>query len=143
MLFAAVSLVMPPSHVPVTPDGTPYTYVSHPSGAVTIRAEHKTGGNNRELFWSPSAPAETDSTVCATFVTGQGVDQEGVALRINSTATNTTAITVSRNVYGNSSSTFDAFNFHVWDTSNAANPYTLIGSVDLSSYRDRHQRSTR
>ena len=55
-----------------------------------------------------------NSTVCVTFASGQGGDQQGIALRINRTSSETTGLTVTRNViFGQ----YNVFNFHTWNTS--------------------------
>ena len=38
-------------------------------------------GNNREFFWARQGHTEADQTVCATFASGQGIDQQGIVIR--------------------------------------------------------------
>jgi hypothetical protein len=115
--------------VQVTPDGTAYRIHSS-AGIVTVTAPRTTGGNNREFFWTPKKPAEASITVCATFGSGEGIDQQGVVLRLNHAYGDTTGITVTRNIYF---SVFNFFNFHVWNTdADPSVPYTQFGSVGLT-----------
>jgi hypothetical protein len=113
--------------VRATPDCSGYTYVSPSPGTVVVTAPKGSGENNREFFWGRSGRNEADQTVCATFADGGGIDQQGIGLRLNVTATGgTTGITVTRNIWMD---TFDVFNFHVWDTGADTNsPFTLFGS---------------
>lgn len=112
----------------VTPDCSAYTYRSPRPGTVVVRAPRSGAINNREFFWSPSAPTGTDQTVCATFEQGMGLDQQGVVLRLTKVAGDAvTGITVTRNVWGEA---FDVFNFHVWDTRpGAGGPFVMFGST--------------
>lgn len=107
-----------------TPDGSAYTYSDSASGSsVTVSAPSSSGTNNREIFWSQSSPVLTNSTVCATFAAGQGIDQQGVVLRI----ADGRAISVMRNIWADD---FDTLNFDTWNM--AANPpYSEFASVTL------------
>jgi hypothetical protein len=124
-------------NVPVTPDGTPYTYtVSNGGGTVTVMASATTGENNREFFWSPYSPYEAYSTVCATFSSGPGIDQQGqpdqqgILLRLNDDGgDNITGITVMRNIIFDD---YQIFNFHVWNVADTAAPYEQFGATSLS-----------
>ena len=98
----------------VTPDCAAYTYASPRAGTVVVTAPRSSAINNREFFWSPSGSVGTDQTVCATFATGRGLDQQGGVLRMASPAPGrVSGVTVTRNVWMGA---FDVFNFHVWDT---------------------------
>ncbi len=98
----------------VTPDCAAYTYASPRPGTVVVTAPRSSAVNNREFFWSPTGPTGADLTVCATFATGTGLDQQGVVLRLNDLADGrVSGISVTRNVWMDA---FDVFNFHVWDT---------------------------
>lgn len=98
----------------VTPDCAAYTYASPRPGTVVVTAPRSSAVNNREFFWSPTGPTSADLTVCATFATGAGLDQQGVVLRLNDLANGrVSGISVTRNVWMDA---FDVFNFHVWDT---------------------------
>lgn len=127
-----VALALSACNVVVTPDGSPYTYADTAPGVVTVTASPTSGGNEREFFYSSGSPYEADSTVCATFASGQDVDQQGIVLRLNDTVMaggvqDVTAITVTRNVWADM---FDAFNFHVWDTvADPTTPYTQFGQT--------------
>jgi hypothetical protein len=94
---------------------------------VVVSAPKSSGLNNREFFWGLGSRNEADPTVCAVFASGEGVDQQGIVLRLNNTASaGTTGITVTRNVWMN---TFNVFNFHVWKTgSDPTSPFTIFGS---------------
>ena len=67
----------------VTPDCSAYQYANPRPGTVVVTAPRSSAVNNREFFWSPSSPVGVDLTVCATFVSGQGLDQQGVVLRLH------------------------------------------------------------
>ncbi len=113
----------------VTPDGAGYSY-SHPDpGTVVVAAPEESGGNEREFFWEGASPDEPDSTVCGTFLTGHGIDQQGIVLRLNDANGTMKAITVTRNVLFSDS---EAFNFHLWNTSDADRPFTLFGQTILT-----------
>lgn len=111
----------------VTPDCSGYTYASPAPGTVVVTAPKSSGANNREFFWGSSGGNEADPTVCATFASGEGIDQQGIVLRLNDTAVGgTTGITVTRNIW---MGTFNIFNFHVWNTRrDPSNPFTMFGS---------------
>ncbi len=112
----------------VTPDCAEYTYTSPRSGTVVVTAPTSGAPNNREFFWSPTGPSRADLTVCATFASGQGIDQQGVVLRLNLLAHGTVSgITVTRNIW---LSAFDVFNYHVWNTlADPESPFTQFGST--------------
>jgi hypothetical protein len=112
----------------VTPDGARYSY-SHPQpGTVVVAAPQTSGVNEREFFWEGTSPDEPDATVCGTFSTGHGIDQQGIVLRLNDANGTMKAITVTRNVIFSDS---QAFNFHLWNTSDADHPFTLFGQTIL------------
>jgi hypothetical protein len=94
---------------------------------VVVTVPPSSGGSNREFFWGLSGQNEAYPTVCATFVNGKGIDQEGIVLRLNDPAVGgTTAITVTRNIWMD---TFNIFNFHIWKTGvRRSSPFTLFGS---------------
>jgi len=112
----------------VTPDCAEYTYSSPRPGTVVVTAPRSSASNNREFFWSAGGPSRPDLTVCATFVSGAGFDQQGVVLRLNVLAGGrVSGVTVTRNVW---MSAFDVFNYHVWNTlADPAQPFTQFGST--------------
>ena len=114
--------------VRVTPDCSAYTYSNPSPGTEIVTAPKSGAGNNREFFWSRTARSGTDQTVCATFASGQGDDQQGIVLRLTDLpGGGITAITVTRNVWMGA---FDVFNFHVWDTgTDPGSPFTQFGST--------------
>ena len=116
----------------VTPDCSGYQYANPRPGTVVVTAPRSSAVNNREFFWSPSSPVRTDLTVCATFVTGQGLDQQGVVLRLHELAGGrVSGITVTRNVWMGA---FSVFNFHVWNTgADPGTPFTQFGSTIVST----------
>jgi hypothetical protein len=119
-----------PSTCRVTPDCSGYSYSNPSPGTVVVTAPKASGGNNREFFWSRSDRIEPDPTVCATFMTGQGIDQQGVVLRLNETADgDVTGISVTRNVW---LGVFNTFNSHVWNTgADPTDPFRQFGSTVL------------
>jgi len=112
----------------VTPDCSGYTYENPRSGTVVVSAPESSGGNNREFFWSPSSLSGSDLTVCAQFANGEGSDQQGIVLRLNTLGNGrVSAISVTRNVWMGA---FDVFNFHVWNTlTDPESPFTQFGST--------------
>ena len=111
----------------VTRDCSGYTYATPSPGTVVVTAPKSSGANNREFFWGLRGRGEADLTVCATFSSGDGIDQQGIALRLNATASGgTTGITVTRNIWMDA---FNVFNFHVWNTAaDPSTPFTQFGS---------------
>jgi hypothetical protein len=123
------SPVEPPvSAASVTPDGAGYSYSRPGPAAVVVAAPVTSGVNEREFFWEGTSPDEPDSTVCGTFSTGHGIDQQGIVLRLNDANGTVKAITVTRNVIFFDS---QAFNFHLWDTNDADHPFTGFGQTIL------------
>ena len=105
-----------------------------PAIRVTAGARTKTS-DRREVFYAATAPDATDSRSCATWASEtEGVEptiQQGAAFRVAKKAGGGyRAITVTKNVHPAGKARW-VFNFHVWDTSNKAAPYTQIGAVDL------------
>ncbi len=81
---------------------------------MVVTAPRSSAGNNREFFWSPDTPVGRAQTVCATFASGRGLDQQGLVLRLVGVGgSRVRALTVTRNVFAGA---FDVVNFHVWDT---------------------------
>ncbi len=111
--------------------GAPFTYSVTAPGSITVTSAATTGGNNDNLLgWT--TPTEADSVGCATFVTGSGDDQQGIALRIypriiSGGKTGLVGLTVTRNIlYGEG----NPFNFHVWNTTSST-PFVQSGQVVL------------
>jgi hypothetical protein len=71
-----------------------------------------------------------NSTSCAEWLSGGGVDQQGAALRITETNGVVRAITVDRNIWEYK---FSGFAFVSWDTSSPGY-FTGFGGVFLSGY---------
>lgn len=128
---AAASGTPPTCTARVTPDCTGYTYTTPSPGTVVVTAPPSSGGNNREFFWARQVSNEADSTVCATFASGEGIDQQGVVVRLNvGKGGGVSGITVTRNIWGD---VFDVFNFHLWNTAeDPASPFTQFGSTLVS-----------
>jgi hypothetical protein len=115
----------------VTPDCSGYLYANPRPGTVVVTAPKSSAVNNREFFWSPSSPIGSDLTVCATFVNGQGFDQQGVVLRLHPLPSGrVSGVTVTRNVWMGA---FNVFNYHVWNTeADPSSPFTQFGSTIVS-----------
>lgn len=115
----------------VTPDCSDYSYSNPSPGTVVVTASKASGGNNRDFFWSQSDRIEADPTVCATFATGQGIDQQGLVVRLNKmTDGGIVGITVTRNIW---LGVFNVFNYHVWNTgADPSSPFTQFGSTVIS-----------
>ncbi len=120
----------------VTPDCSGYSYSNPSPGAVVVTAPKGSGGNNREFFWSQEQRSEPDLTVCATFATGQGNDQQGIVLRLRMHPNGAvSAITVTRNVW---LGIYDVFNFHVWSTtSGSSSSFRQFGSAVVTELPTR------
>lgn len=137
-LIGVVGTVLAACNSTLTPDGTGYAYSDPAPGTAIITSLPTSGGNNREFFWDDAAPNETDSTICATFTSGQGEDQQGIALRVQNIDVDnhwsTVGITVTRNIYFG---VYNVFNLHTWNTdpayeaSNDGAPFSQFGSVTL------------
>lgn len=117
----------------LTPEGQPYQVVATAPGSLTVtdpagNGRHEQPGQipngQRDFLWSAS-PIEADPTVCAQFDNGQGIDQQGIAMRVQVRNGITRGITVMRNI---AFYNFGAFNFHVWDTADAV-PFTGFAQV--------------
>jgi hypothetical protein len=113
-----------------TTDGSAYTWTtSHQGTELAVTAAVTSGGNNREMYWKPTFwPVETDSTVCVTFATGQGYDQQGIILRLTYSRNAYTALAVTRNV---SYADLQAFNFEELSSATTP-PYTLFGQKTIN-----------
>ncbi|MGO9557770.1 MAG: hypothetical protein ACLPYW_01620 [Acidimicrobiales bacterium] len=129
VLGACVATLLAGCHAPLTRDGTAYTY-SYAHGEVTITASSSTGGNEREIYWSPYTQATMNSTVCADWISGKGLTQDGFAWRVTDGHGVIHALTITRNVYMRA---FWFMNFHSWDT-NRRRPFRLIHQTSLLSY---------
>ncbi len=104
---------------------------------VTASAPTPSDPSIREAFWRTDTPYYVDQQSCLTWndnSLSQGGEpiQPGLAMRIAPSGANgegVKAITVTENVmfYG-----VWIFNVHVWDSTNTAAPFTLVGQFDLS-----------
>jgi hypothetical protein len=104
-------------------------------GAVTASAPATNeSGNTRIAFWPAGASQTSAHQSCLSWVEGDHGVQQGIALRVRSTAGRTTAITVTKNVYAGF---YRVFNVHVMD-SGAEQPFTLISQFrfDRALLRD-------
>jgi hypothetical protein len=120
----------------LTTDGGDDYGITVAGGAVTAAAPAtNTGGNTRLAFWPADAPETSAQQSCVSWDDGDHSAQQGIALRVRSTAGRTTAITVTKNVWAGF---FWVFNVHVMDSGNAGQPFTRIGqfSFDRSLLRD-------
>ena len=128
---AAPATGLPVTRAVLTPDGTPYV-LRHPvRGTYVVRSTPHSGDwNEREVFWPPSATSEANSTSCAEWQRGQGIDQQGAALRITDTNGVVRAITVGRSIYEYN---FWLFFFLSWNTA-MPGYFSWFGGVDLSGY---------
>ena len=125
LLVAALALAA--CGTPSSPDGAPYTYSAPSSGTVVVSASALTGGNHREFFFSPIGNTYANSSACET-VRGDSPTQPGIAFRITERDNETTAVTVSENVFGTTG--YNDFNVHIWNTSQSP-AFSLIGQVKL------------
>lgn len=110
----------------LTPDGPPYTSVGSNN---TLRVTHAGGSvnehNEREVYWQQGDPGVSNATICETWKSGEGIAQNGVAFRIGPNGTS--AVVLERNILFAGYWSFVALKF--W-----AGRFTVLGSVDLSSY---------
>ncbi len=112
-LAAAAALALTGCTAVLTSDGSQYQYTNTAPGVVSVYAPSTSLDNEREFLWDSNEPTEAKETVCATFATGEDPDQQGIALRINSSNGVTTGLTVTRNVIY---AIYNVFNFHTWNT---------------------------
>jgi hypothetical protein len=103
----------------------PYDMASSPGKASFV--SHVADQNTREVFWPSDSPAVSSSETCATWETGDNV-QQGAALRIRKVTGGYRLITVTKNIWLGA---YWIFNFHVWDSSKSP-AFTLLGGIDLS-----------
>lgn len=121
-------------HKLLTPMGPKSAFLGAlPTIRVAAGARSKSS-DRREVFYAATAPNITDSESCATWASeSEGVEptiQQGAAFRVRKAGGRYRAITVTKNVVPKGMVRW-VFNFHLWDTSNRAAPYTQIGAVDL------------
>jgi len=117
--------------------GNQYSYTVDDS-TVTATPPTPADPSIREAFWRTDTPYYADQQTCITWHTtagSQGGDpaQPGLAMRIAPTGADgkgIKAITVTENVWY---AAIWIFNVHIWDTTNTASPFTLVGQFDLSS----------
>ncbi len=81
----------------LTKDGGLYAASSGP-GSLEVR-NRSSGPNQREVHWAVDRPAVTDSTACATWRSGVGLSQNGIAFRIARHSGSYRAVVLERNVY--------------------------------------------
>src|ERR1700681_2681464 len=65
----------PITHAELSTDGKPYFFTHRSPGTFTV-ITHRRGrdGNEREVFWPSSATSEVNSTSCAEWRKGEGID---------------------------------------------------------------------
>jgi hypothetical protein len=124
----------------LTSDGAAhFTYQGTTDGATisVFATAAPVDASNREAFWLADSPWYADQETCETWNTPQSLSQfspfqPGIATRIAPTGANNEgikAVTVTQNVWLGG---LWKFNVHVWDSTNAAAPYTLIQTFDLA-----------
>lgn len=86
------------------------------------------GGNTRVVFWPAEGPAIADQQSCVAWEEPDAFTQQGIALRTQSEAGDTRAITITKNTWYLASW---IFNVHVMDSSNPDQPYVQILGVSL------------
>ena len=129
LLCALVALALTACQERLTPDGSAYA-VTWSAGTLTATNPPGGLGNERELVWGASSPATFNSGECATWESGSGAAQDGLAFRIVSSASGTNAVVLERNIWMDGFWDFVVIDFHT----GGATPFTAGPSVDLSSY---------
>lgn len=101
----------------LTRDGVDATAISVRGGEVLVTAPiTNTGSNSRTVFRRTHGAASVDHGSCATTTHSGLPVQEGVALRVRTTAGTTRAITVTKSIWAGADR---IYNVHTWDTSRA------------------------
>lgn len=136
------SVVVPNNSARLTPKGSPYE--TRTLGTqVTIR-NNGSGGNNREIYWDEAMSDSSVATMCATWVSGNGIGQHGFAFRIARRQDGGyNAIVFTRNIWAHAYWVFNVAMFYTGDEYDAeahiddslvAKPYDGPWGVDLSEY---------
>jgi hypothetical protein len=101
--------------VPMTRDGTPYSFTPITNRQTRILATSSTGGDTREFLYSPDQTNQVDSTVCAT-IKATAPFQPGLLVRINSDGPvgQLRALGIDQNVWGPA---YNVFNLMTWNAS--------------------------
>jgi hypothetical protein len=74
LALARMMALLHQQYVPVTVDGPHYHYAIN-GDSVLVSAKSDAGLNEREFFWDPQSPVETNSTVCEKVLDGEEIDQ--------------------------------------------------------------------
>jgi hypothetical protein len=133
-LGASACTGVPAQHVQLTPDGP--AYQMHSSGNAVTVTNGASGGNNRELLFSPSAPDVAGGRSCATWEAGSGIAQQGIAFRIRRGADGWRAVVLERNIWLEQYWLFVPVYFHADDpqSSSAPAPVESSDGVSLAGY---------
>ena len=132
LMAVVVGAVVLATVTPVSSGGATYTYSSPSSGLVEVSASSLTSGNDREFFYSTTGNSDADSSACET-TSGTEPAQPGIAFRITDNLNVISAVTVTENIFGSSSSSgYNDFNVHIWDTSQSP-VYHLVGQVKINA----------
>lgn len=124
-----------PQHVQLTPDGTAYQVRASASGVIVTNAG-TSGGNNRELLFSPNGPDVANGRLCATWDTGTGVAQQGIAFRIRRGPDGWRAVVLERNIWQQRYWLFVPVYFHAHDLEPpiAVDPVQSAEAISLVRY---------
>lgn len=120
------------SEATLTRDGVDSFTLDGDERELTLRAEATNGGGNTRLVAWRDDLSGGDATACVTTDEQPWPTQEGVAVGISSTPDRTTALTVTRNVWGRATT---VYNVHRWDTGAPASSVHL-GSHQMVSALD-------
>ena len=111
-------------------DGPPFV-LRVSDGRLSVEAERGDGINEREAIWPTASAKVADSAECSDWLSGSGLDQQGVVFRMTEFGDIMRAVTITRNIYGVN---FSAFNFHVWTLTATSTTFELFGQVDLRNF---------
>lgn len=115
----------------LTPEGGQY-HVTAQDGRIVVSNAHS-GRNNREIYWNPNTPTSPSATQCATWTSGEGIGQNGLAFRIQNTADGgTNAIVFERNIWAYAFWKFVPIMFH--SGPQYAEDFEGVEGIDLSPY---------
>ena len=138
LMAVVVGAVVLATVTPVSSGGATYTYSSPSSGLVEVSASSLTSGNDREFFYSTTGNTDADSSACET-TSGTPPAQPGIAFRITDNRNVVSAVTVTENIFGSSSSSaYNDFNVHIWDTSQSP-AYSLVGQRTIKAIPSTQQ----
>src|SRR4051794_28774978 len=105
------------------------------SGSKVIFTNSAGGSNERDIFWNSKTTQEIASSQCATWVSGEGIAQNGLAFRIRQDSGGWDTVVLQRNIWGFDFWVLAVVYFHTgtnWRTLADGEP-----GIDLGDYLGR------